>query len=430
MKKNAQIILSGLTSEDVSHTTHFRPALYPRATPGPFGGLGLREGQEIELTRQGPGEPRQTPAARPARRAKATKLVEMSAAVAAGSVLIVVAALLAASVLSPPIARALRLPTSKLVRVTNGRKAGNGDPDGDGAHPAPPPPLPGWFAFSILNPAHPVARAWSRSPRPSRAVLTWRLVGIALAVASLAVNASTGGGFGADGWWAAFFTNWTFVLMLAATLLAAWVSWRAVAADRRRGKPAESSLKPAAPLPWRLDQRAHVLLMAALAPAALFVTIFYWSALFPADSKARGGAPPHPDAVMKHGVNAVWALVDTILARTPGASPHFPVLAAYAGTYLIFLFSFHAGAGVWVYRVFDWGRGPATLGVYAALPCLLAVCALALYGLAAGREAGRRRLERKWGGGGGGGGAAPPPPAAAAAAAAAVGNDSGGAGAV
>ncbi len=336
-------------------------------------------------------------------------------AVAAGCVSITLAALFLSLAFCPPIAAALHLP-GRLLRATNVRA-------GRGAAGALAAPL-GLVAFAALDPAHPVAGAWAASAGPSPSVLAWRAAGVCLGLVSLIVNATTGAGLGPPRSWFTWYTNLSFLQLWAAAALGAWVSGRAVWAERRKRRAAAADPPPlkeegggdACPATaWRLSQRAHVLGMAVAAPNAVFLSVFYWAALYAADARARGGGPPYPDSILKHGATAAWAVVDTLLSRTPGASPHFPALAGWAGAYLIFMWAWKAGTGRWVYAVLDWSHGPAVIGVYAALPALLAACTLALYGLAAGREAGRRWLERRWGGRAGAVGSAGGAAAAAAA---------------
>jgi hypothetical protein len=342
-----------------------------------------------------------------------------SAGVVAGAILIVTAfLLLSIALFFPPLTTRLRLPVQKLIRATNGRPgAAAGDPAAFPLRLA---------AFSLLDPAHPVARSCERTGRPSRAVLAWRVVGVLLAAASLAVNGATPPGFRAGGppaWFLCFFTNWTFILFLGTSLLGTYVSARAVWRDRAQrvkggggGGPAgattsTSTLPPAGgstfppPQPpqqqqqqqqqqhWTWPAQAHVLATACLTPSTLFITIFYWGALFPAMAAPQRASP---DAVMKHGANAAWAVLDALLSRTPACSAHFSVLAAYVFTYVVFMWCYAASTGTWMYGVLDWTVGPKTLAVYAALPALLALCAVVWFGLAAGREACLVRRECGW----------------------------------
>lgn len=86
--------------------------------------------------------------------------------------------------------------------------------------------------------------------------------------------------------------------------------------------------------------------------------------------------------VLKHGLTAIWLIVELLISRIPIVSVWIYWASLYAMAYATFLWIYWAAAHEWVYTVLDW-REPKSLGFYFAISALVIVtyfimCALAV----------------------------------------------------
>ena len=165
-----------------------------------------------------------------------------------------------------------------------------------------------------------------------------------------------------------------------------------------RRVPAAVQSPPPPPSPprhgWPPVDTAFLVLTAVVTPASIFLSAFFWVALYPHIAATSGGAPPPTHMVLEHGGNVALLLADAVISRVPVVSYHFQGVIVYGSIYVIFMWIWHGVREDWIYQTFDWHR-PLAAAAYAVLPFLLAAAFALWYGVAAGREAGGRALERR-----------------------------------
>ncbi|KAI8464051.1 MAG: hypothetical protein J3K34DRAFT_493200 [Monoraphidium minutum] len=213
-----------------------------------------------------------------------------------------------------------------------------------------------------------------------------------------------------------FFTNWTFVLFGATSVVGAALTlceWRraAAAAAAAAGAGAGGACKPAArlqvhvtagggggggggdgdgaPLPppsdgappagWRDADKAYALALQAVAAASISLTVFYWALIY------RSGSFLRVDNPIKLGASAFLLLLDFALSRAPVASPHVSAVMAYGTACLVFLWSWFGATGEWVYASLQWDR-PFSMAAYFGLSTLLIISYCVMFGVARARE--------------------------------------------
>jgi len=179
-----------------------------------------------------------------------------------------------------------------------------------------------------------------------------------------------------------YYTLWTFTLFFFTFMLGAFVVFmdmRAFPVCRRdlpAGNPAPA-VHPAAQ--WDILRTTHQLCFECVAPASLFVAVFYWVALFSTQTDPALG-----DQLFIHALNNIWMLGDAVLSRVSFASSHLLLLLLYSVVYLIFMWIYGGITGDWPYSTLTFE--PWTFPYYIALPFALTIAYFVYVGVVALRE--------------------------------------------
>jgi len=103
--------------------------------------------------------------------------------------------------------------------------------------------------------------------------------------------------------------------------------------------------------------------------AAVFVTLIFWTMLFPAIVKSQDAAHVRASLafnIFAHLLNSVTSLADLAVNRVPFRLLHFYVPFSYTLIYLLFNVVYWAAGGVdpyghhWIYPITDWSNMSAT----------------------------------------------------------------------
>ncbi|KAK9843020.1 hypothetical protein WJX74_005731 [Apatococcus lobatus] len=176
-----------------------------------------------------------------------------------------------------------------------------------------------YWAFDQLDPFHLSSSVWISR----KGVAIWRIISIIFFIAASVVEGTTGDGFGdRPAEWITFFTNWTWVLFGVWTVLGTYVTIRHLQeeANQEYGT-ALGTTATEAQLPkraWRGSEIAYSLISQTTASSTLFLSAFFWLLLH------RKG-PVAYDNALKHGVNNIIVIVDTMTSRLQLVSYHFQV---------------------------------------------------------------------------------------------------------
>ncbi|KAK9843019.1 hypothetical protein WJX74_005731 [Apatococcus lobatus] len=236
-----------------------------------------------------------------------------------------------------------------------------------------------YWAFDQLDPFHLSSSVWISR----KGVAIWRIISIIFFIAASVVEGTTGDGFGdRPAEWITFFTNWTWVLFGVWTVLGTYVTIRHLQeeANQEYGT-ALGTTATEAQLPkraWRGSEIAYSLISQTTASSTLFLSAFFWLLLH------RKG-PVAYDNALKHGVNNIIVIVDTMTSRLQLVSYHFQVVLWYGTGYLLFMWIYHDASSHWVYDVLDWTK-PWAIPLYLPLPLLLYAAFMFWFAMAALRE--------------------------------------------
>lgn len=168
-----------------------------------------------------------------------------------------------------------------------------------------------FWSFDLLDPLHPATPALG----PRWALLVVRLAGLAYFAALFPVQEwAYPGDDLLDANWVQWFTNWSFVVFGLSMLLGAVVT--GLTMWPQRGGPAASK-----PLPrWSALRAAHVLALQVAAGVGLFLSVFYWAALY---DPAKGLATPAASVLVSAGCRARHAHAAGRITNGTPRSPAF-----------------------------------------------------------------------------------------------------------
>lgn len=174
-----------------------------------------------------------------------------------------------------------------------------------------------------------------------------------------------------------YYTNWTYTAYGLFAALAVIISLRGLFRSSKRAH--------GMPEAYDILSRIFNVVAVVTASSSLLLTVFYWAALHD-----YGSAVYFLD-VLKHGITAIWMLVEFGGSRTPVVSTWIFWAALYIMCYAVFLWIYWAAANEWVYSVLDW-REPSSFGYYIAVSALAVICFWIILGEAWLREAIARRI--------------------------------------
>ena len=206
---------------------------------------------------------------------------------------------------------------------------------------------------------------------PRGVILIWRLMAVCFWVGSFFEMSSNGG---LQHTYMIFYTLWTFTLFCLTNLIGIAV----IARDMMiYSVETESS--------WGRLQTLHQILFTIVAPASLFLMLFYWLVLHSGDTS------PIENSLFVHGFNNVFLLFEACFTNVAIVSSHFLFLMIYSTIYALFMVIYHSLGGNWPYPVLS--DSPSSIPYYIALPVLLAGAFFFYVGLVYVRERLRGRSE-------------------------------------
>ena len=128
---------------------------------------------------------------------------------------------------------------------------------------------------------------------------------------------------------------------------------------------------------WGILQALHLICLETVAPAELFLSVFFWATIFDGDQVGN--------QMFVHTVQNVFPLVDIgILSKTAIVSSHFLFLVMYTTVYAIFMWIYGGITEDWPYT--NLTVQPKAMVLYILLPVALLIVFIVYFGLATLRE--------------------------------------------
>lgn len=205
-----------------------------------------------------------------------------------------------------------------------------------------------FWAFDVICPSDVVCSALVPVP----VLLVWRLGVLAHFGATILVDALDDG---INSNFMVFFTHWTLVAMGVQGLVSTTVT-----AIHVRRKQSE--------ITWNFGLKLMLVLEQTVPTSALFLTLFYWAALYDPETEDVSGSN-----LMKHGINVVVMLCSFFLSNIPFISYHIQFTVLFLTAYCVFMWIYAEATGVWSYSVMDYSESTSLL-YYVLVPILLVIC--------------------------------------------------------
>ncbi|KAL0030110.1 hypothetical protein WJX79_008252 [Trebouxia sp. C0005] len=227
---------------------------------------------------------------------------------------------------------------------------------------ADPQPETFW-CFDLLDPRDLVKSFWLGS----RGLLLLRIVILIYLADILSAEGLSAHGF-ERAYWMAYFTGWSFCLVVTSTVLGVAVSLKYLItsswhdpSDPEGMVPAEMQYDPQL-IKWSILEKIHCLVLQSAAVNSTAVLVFYWAVL-----SGSGISGPYPDDYLKHAMNAPIMLLDAWFSKVPFTSYHLQVLMLYGSAYELFMWIYYGASDHWVYNAVSW-HIDNSVAVYVLLP--------------------------------------------------------------